>query len=169
MPGGPFLGGRHHLLGDRLEQGAEQPLLVGGRVQVDRVVPRQEVVQVQVVAVGGGGHALVAVDGQDLLGCGVQRVDGSVGAVLAGLPGVDGGRHASGVQDVLDLLVLAGVQPVQDLGHAEAFGGGGEQHGGEELGAHGLPEAVFGALLLGGGLLDGVGQLDGGLLGARPR
>ena len=83
---GPLLGGRHHLLGDRLEQGSEQPLLVGGGVQVDRVVPAQEAVQVQVVAVGGGRDALVAVDVQDLLGRGIQRVDGPVGAVLAATP-----------------------------------------------------------------------------------
>ena len=69
----------------------------------------------------------------------------------------------------LDLLVLAGIEPVQHLGHAKALGGGGEQHGGEELGAHGLPEPMLGPLLLGRGLLDRIRQLDSGLLGARPR
>ena len=120
------------------------------------------------MAVGGGADAFVAVDVQDLLGGGVQRVHGPVGAVLGGLPGIGRGRHPGRLQDVLDLLVLAAVEPMEHLGHAQAFGGGGEQHGGEELGAHGLPEPVLGPLLLGGGLLDGVGQLDGGLLGARP-
>ena len=166
--GGLLLGGGHHLLGDRLEQRSEQPLLVGGGVQVDRVVPAQEAVEVQVVAVGRGADAFVAVDGQDLLGRGVQGVDGPVGAVLRRLPGIDGGRHPGRLQDGLDLLVLAAVEPMQDLGHAKALGGGGEQHGGEELGAHGLPEAMLGPLLFGRGLLDRIGQLDGGLLGARP-
>jgi hypothetical protein len=68
------LGGGHHLLGDRLEQGSEEPLLVGGGVQVDRVIPGQEVLQVQVVTVGRPCDAFVAVDGQDLLGRGIQRV-----------------------------------------------------------------------------------------------
>jgi hypothetical protein len=57
---------------------------------------------------------------------------------------------------------------VQHLGHAEALGGGGEQDGREELGAHGLPEAVLGALLLGGGLLDRIRQHHRHLLRARP-
>src|SRR4029450_10919076 len=62
--GGLLLGGGHHLLGNCLEQGSEEPLLVGRGVQVDGVVPTQEVVQIQVVAVGGGAPALAAVDGQ---------------------------------------------------------------------------------------------------------
>jgi hypothetical protein len=42
--GGLFLGGGDHLLGDCLEQRSEQPLLVSRGVQVDGVVPGQEVV-----------------------------------------------------------------------------------------------------------------------------
>jgi hypothetical protein len=49
-------------LGDRLEQRSKQSLLVGRGVQIDGVVPAEEVVKVQVVAVGGGAHAFVAVD-----------------------------------------------------------------------------------------------------------
>src|SRR4030095_14916791 len=111
--GGPLLGGGHHLLGDRLEQGSEQALLVGGGVQVDRVVPGQELVEVQVVAVGGGAHPLVAVDVQDLLGGRIQAVHGPVGAVLAGLPGIGGGRGAGRGQDVPDFPVFAAVETVE--------------------------------------------------------
>src|SRR5918994_1723779 len=137
-------------------------------VQVDGVIAGQEVLQVQVMAVGGGAYPFVAVDGQDLLGRGVQRVDGPVGAVLAGLPGIRGRRHPRRFEDVLDLLVLTAVEPVQHLGHAEALGGGGEQHGGEELGPHGLPEPVLGPLFLGWGLLDRIRQHDGHLLSTGP-
>ena len=121
------------------------------------------------MAVGGGGHPLVGVDVQDLLGRRIQRVHRPVGAGLGGRPGIHSGLHPGLLQDGGDLAVLAVVQPVEDVGHAEALDRGGEQQGSEELGAHGLPEAMLGALLLGGGLLDRVGQLHGGLLGAHPR
>jgi hypothetical protein len=49
-----LLGGGHHLLGDRLKQRSEEPLLMGRRIQVDRVVSAQEGVEVQIVAVGRG-------------------------------------------------------------------------------------------------------------------
>src|SRR5215211_1816668 len=65
-----------------------------------------------------------------------SRVHGPVGAVLRRFPCIHRRRHPGSLEDGLDLLVLAAVQPVEDIGHGEAFGGGGIEHGGEELGAH---------------------------------
>jgi hypothetical protein len=120
------------------------------------------------VAIGKRRHPLVGVDVQDLLGRGIQGIDRPIRPGLRGLPGVQGGLDAGRLQDVLDFLVFAGVEPVQHLGHAKALDGGGVEHGGQELDPQGLPEAVLGSLLLGGGLLDRVGQLDRGLLRPRP-
>jgi hypothetical protein len=76
------LGGGDDLLGDGLRQRTQQPLLMGWGVQVDGVLARQEVVHIQVVALGPRGDLLVLVDVQHLLGRRIQGVSGPVGAPL---------------------------------------------------------------------------------------
>jgi hypothetical protein len=131
--GGLVLGGGDDLLGDGLKDGAEQALLVGGGVQVQGVLARQEVLKVQGVPLGECGNALVAVDVEDLLGGRVEGIDRPIGPGLRRLPGIQGRLHTRRFEDFLDVLVFAGVEPVQHVGHAQALDGGGVQHGGEEL------------------------------------
>src|SRR4029453_14345905 len=99
----------------------------------------QQLVQVQVAALGRGGNGGGAVDVQEGLGGAVDRAHGVVGAAGAGRPGIqvllvaDLHQRGGHVVDVLD------VDPAGDVGHRPAGAGGREQQDRQELGAPQLP------------------------------
>jgi hypothetical protein len=142
---------------EQLEQWAQPLLLRGWGIQVQAAVgPGQQLVQVQVAALGRGGHGGVAEHVQEGLGGAVDRAHGVVGAAGAGRPGIQSLLVADLHQRLGDVVDVLDIHPAGHIRHGPAGAGSGEQQHREELGAQQLP--VVGVLGPMAADVGGVGQ-----------
>ena len=128
---------------DPHEQRGQAPLVVGRGTEVQRVRTGQQ---------GGRGRAPVrpgwgARPGERLeqgLERGHDRAPLTLLLAERRTGGVDRRRHARPPEEVEHLLLLAGLDPVHDLGHAASAAGRREEQGGEQPGGRGVPEVAVG-------------------------
>jgi hypothetical protein len=140
LGGGQLLGLVDHHRHEQFEEWAEPPLFAGGGIQVESVVgPGQQLVEIQVAALGRGRDGGVAVDVEERLGGAIDRAHGVVGATRAGRPGIQGLGVADLHQGLGDVVDVLDVHPAGHVGHASPRAGGGEQQDRQQLGAKQLP------------------------------
>ena len=98
-----------------------------GRTGRGVVGPGQQLVNVDVAALGALGDDWVAVDVEEGFGGAVDRAHGVVGAAGAGRPRVQGLLVANLHQRLGDVVDVLDIHPAGHVGHASAGAGGGEQ------------------------------------------
>jgi hypothetical protein len=118
LGGGQLLGLEDDDRHEEFEERAEPLLLGRRRVQVQGVVgPGQQLVQVQVAALGRGRDHRVAEHVQQGLGGAVDRTEGVLWAAGAGRPGIQGLLVADLHQRLGDIVDVLDVDPAGDIGH----------------------------------------------------